>query len=327
MTLPEGALPEGSFPEGGVYCTGNIVLDILVRPLEALPEWGTTTWVDSIEQHLGGNGAITSYALGKLGAPVRLAGMVGDDASGEYVLGRLGSAGVDLSEVGVAPGAQTATTVGIINQGCERLFLHVRGASDLVEPDQFRFNAERLTGFSYFHLGSLFHLPRVRAAGRTLLERARQAGLVTSFDTMWDTTGRWMADIGPLCPLIDLLFVNQDEARMLAGSAEPAEVGPFFRRHGAGIVVLKMGASGCAVSAPGEEFVAPAFPVEAVDSTGAGDSFCAGFLAALRRGFSLREAARLANAVAAHSISRIGGTEGLADFDQTVAWMARGRTT
>ena len=120
------------FPSGGIYCAGNICLDILVRPVESMPDWGTTTWVDSIAQYLGGNGAITAFALGKLGAPVRLAGAVGDDAFGDYAMARLASAGVDLSHIRVTPGVQTATTVGLINARSERLFLHVLGSSALV---------------------------------------------------------------------------------------------------------------------------------------------------------------------------------------------------
>lgn len=311
-----------SFPSGGVYCTGNIVLDVLVCPVEALPSWGTTLWVESIAQHLGGNGAITAYALGKLGAPVRLAGRVGDDAFGAYALSRLRSAGVDLSEVCVSPGVQTATTTGLINARGERLFLHVVGASAIMGPEHIPFDATRLGGFSYFHLASMFHMPKMRAGGPDLLARARQAGLLVTVDTMWDSAGRWMLDFEPLCPLTDLLFVNQDEARMLAGSADPAAVGCFFRSRGVGLVVLKMAGDGCFVSGPDEEFTMPAFDVPAVDTTGAGDCFCGGFLAALRRGASLREAARFANAVAAHCIQSIGGTEGVADFETTAAWMA-----
>lgn len=309
------------FPEGGIYCTGNIVLDILVRPVNAMPAWGATTWVESIEQHLGGNGAITACALGKLGAPVRLVGAVGDDAFGHYLLQRLQSANVDVSEVRVVAGVQTATTVGLVNDRGERLFLHVLGASALVEANQLPFDPQRIGDLSYFHLGSLFHLPKMRLAGPDLLARARRAGLLTSVDTMWDTSGHWMRDFAPLCPLIDCLFVNQDEARMLAGSADPGQVGRFFRGRGVRMVVLKLGENGCAVCAPEEEFLVPAYGAPAVDTTGAGDCFCGGFLAALRRGFSLREAARFANAVGAHCIQQMGGTEGLAGFEETLAWM------
>ncbi|HYM10674.1 MAG TPA: carbohydrate kinase family protein [Bryobacterales bacterium] len=312
----------GGLPQGGVYCAGNLVVDVLVRPLESMPEWGSTTWVESIEQHLGGNGAATAYTLGKLGARVRLAGAVGDDEFGQYVLQRLRSAGVDLSEVRVEGGVQTAGTVGVINRQGERLFLHLRGASCTVIPERLSFADARASGCAYFHLASLFHMPKMRQAGAELLAQARQAGLVTSFDTVWDASGRWMDDFAGLCPWIDLLFVNQQEARMLAGSDEPAEVARAFLARGVRRVVLKMAESGCAVLAEGEQFTMPAFEVAMVDSTGAGDCFCGGFLAALGRGFSLRLAADFANAVGALAVGQMGGTEGVKTFAETLEWMA-----
>ena len=201
------------------------------------------------------------------------------------------------------------------------LFLHVVGASAVMGPEHTSFDSARLSGFSYFHFASMFHMPKMRAGGPELLARARRAGLVVTVDTMWDSSGRWMLDLEPLCPLTDVLFVNQDEARMLTGSAEPAAVGCSFRSRGVGVVVLKMAGDGCFVSGPDGDYTVAAFDVPAVEPTGAGDPFCGGFLAALRRGASLREAARFANAVAAHCIQSIGGTEGIADFEATAAWM------
>ena len=316
-------MASGAFPSGGVYCAGNIVVDILVRPVDALPPWGSSNWVESIEQHLGGNGAITACALGKLRAHVRLAGLVGDDDFGRYALTELSSAGIDLSGVATLHSVPTATTIGLVNQRSERLFFHSRGASGRLGPEHICLERERLSGFSYFHLGSFFHMPAMRQGGAALLDRAQQAGLITSLDTMWDSAGRWMLDFAPLCPFLDLLFVNQDEARMLSGSDEPAAVGDFFRNAGVGTVVFKMAEEGCVVLSADEEFAAPAYDVASVDSTGAGDSFCGGFLAALSRGFSLRRAASFANAVAAHSIQQIGGTQGLAPFEETMRWMAQ----
>jgi sugar/nucleoside kinase (ribokinase family) len=304
------------YPPGPILCTGNIVYDVLVRPVDGLPPWGATLWVDSIDAHLGGNGAITAYALGKLGASVRLAGSVGDDEFGHYAVARLQSAGVDTSHVRLLPRVPTATTVGLVHPSSERLFLHVKGASDVTHPDDFHFD-----GCRYFHFASLFQMARMRAGARSLLQRARQAGLVTSLDTAWDPQGRWMEDFAPLCPLIDLLFLNQQEAGMLAGADLPAAVGHFFRDRGVGLIVLKMAENGCALSTPDQELLVPGFPVHALDATGAGDTFCAGFLTALMRGFSLAEAARFANAVAAHCVQSIGGTEGLAGFEETLAWM------
>src|SRR5437868_1120102 len=98
---------------GAILCSGNIVMDILVRPVDRI-EWNSTTWVNSIEQHLGGNGANTAYTLGILGATVRLISMVGTDAFGDFLMARLTAAGVDVSGVRRSS-APTATTVGLVD--------------------------------------------------------------------------------------------------------------------------------------------------------------------------------------------------------------------
>ncbi len=303
-------------PRGRVLCVGSIVLDILVRPVEALPPWGATLWVDSIDRHLGGNGAIAACALGILGTPVTLAGAVGGDDFGRYLLARLQSAGVDTSQVQVHNGVPTATTVGLVNGSSERLFLHVKGASDAADPDRIHFES-----FTHLHFGSIFQMARLRESACRLLVRARRAGLLTSVDTAWDSLGRWMDDFAPLCPLLDCLFVNRQEAHMLTGLEDPAQAARSFHERGVPVVVLKLGEQGCAVSTPESYIEVPGFRVPPVDTTGAGDVFCGGFLAARLRGASVVEAARFANGVAAHCVQRIGGTEGLVDYEKTLAWV------
>src|ERR1700731_4634294 len=121
----------------GILCCGNIAVDIQVRPVEQF-NWGTTTWVDSIEQNLGGNGSNTSYTLAMLGVPVRLLGMVGQDPFGEHALSILKSGGVDLSFVGRSKAA-TSTSVCAVNSAGNRLFMHRVGSSAEVFPDPIQF--------------------------------------------------------------------------------------------------------------------------------------------------------------------------------------------
>jgi sugar/nucleoside kinase (ribokinase family) len=307
----------------GIYCTGNIVLDTLVRPVDGMPPWGTTTYVDSISAHLGGNGAGSAYAAAKMGVPAKLAGAIGGDAAGSLITERLRSAGVDVSQLRVMQQAATAATVGMVHAGGERLFFHDLGACGLFEAEHISFAPEAVRGCGFFHYASIFCLPKLRPQAREVLEGARRAGLRTSLDVDWDTSGRWLDDLGPLCPLLEFLFLNTQEAQMLCGLEEPEAVGLFFLDRGVQTVVLKMGQQGCAVFTKDDEFRQPAYAVQAVDTTGAGDCFCGGFLAGLCRGFSLRESARLANAVAAHGIQRVGNTDGVADYETTRRWMER----
>ena len=296
-------------PPRAVLCCGNIGLDILARPVERFT-WGTTTWVDSIEQNLGGNGSSTAYTLGMLGVPARLLGMVGRDASGERLLSILKSAEVDLSFVGRSE-ASTTTTVALVNPQGDRMFLHQVGSSIEVFPEPIEFTPPILEGIAHFHLANVFALPSMRRSAPESLRRAREAGLTTSLDTGWDARGRWIEDIEGCLPYVDLLFMNQDEARMLSGSADPEQSARRMQGLGAGDVVVKLGAEGCAVFTKTEAVRIPGFKVDAVDTTGAGDCFVAGFLAALAEGESYGEAARFANAVGAMSVQSLGAVTGI----------------
>jgi len=308
---------------GGVLCAGNMVYDIVVRPVESLA-WNTTTWVDSIEPHLGGNGASTTYTLGILGVPVRLLAAAGRDSFGDSLLNRLVRAGVDVSAVARSR-APTATTVALVNARGERFFLHRAGASREAFAEPVTFPPEVAGELSHFHLANPFALPHMRRQAGEVLQRARAAGMTTSVDTGWDQYGRWMEDLAPCLPYTDLLFPNEDEARHLTGLDNVAAAAARLRELGAGSVIVKQGGAGCTVFTAEGSFRVPAFEVQPQDTTGAGDCFVGGFLAALHRGRDWEEAARFANAVAALSVQRLGATTNLRSFEETEAWMAEAR--
>ena len=305
----------------GVLCCGSIVLDIMVRPVDRF-QWGTTTWIEGIEINLGGNGANTSYTLGMLGVPARLLGMVGRDAFGEQAISILTPGGVDLSFLGRSEAPTTASVCPVNSEG-NRLFLQRVGSSVEVYPEPIEFVPTLVAGMSHFHLANPFALPKMRGRAPESLRRAREAGLTTSLDTGWDARGRWMEDIGGCLPYVDLLFMNQDEARMLSGSEDPAQAAARMRELGASDVVIKLGAEGCAVFTGEGETRFPGFPVEAVDTTGAGDCFAGGFLAALAEGRSYAEAARFANAVGALCVQKLGAINGIRTRVETEEWLRK----
>ncbi|HVX66257.1 MAG TPA: carbohydrate kinase family protein [Bryobacteraceae bacterium] len=304
---------------GGVLVCGNIVMDVVARPVDQLV-WSATTWIDSLEHHMGGNGANTSYALAKLGVPVRLLSATGTDAFGDQLLERLGGAGVDVARIERMPGP-SAASVALVNSAGERLLLHRAGVSTSAFAALLDFSGALSTGMSHFHLANIFALPLLRQHAGPTVHRARAAGFTTSLDTGWDSRGRWIEDLGPCLPYTDILFVNEDEALRLASADEPAGAAARLRALGATAVVVKLGARGCEIySARGVAHI-PAFDVPAVDTTGAGDCFAGAFLAARHRGLSLEEAGEVANAVSALAIQKLGSTDGLRSWDETQAWM------
>ncbi len=306
---------------GEIVVAGNLVADIVARPVEKV-EYGFTVWVDSIEQHLGGNGANTSYTLATLGIPVRLRGAVGMDESGDRVLAILKSAGVNLEEVQRLE-RPTAATVVLVAPDGSRSFLHAPGVSQDVfgEPGRFAGTA------GHFHLANIFSLPNMRRTGAETLARAVTAGWTTSLDTGHDTRGEWMAVLEPCLENVGLLFANEAEALKIAGSTDVRSSARLFLDRGVGTVVLKRGGNGCAVFDRNAEIWASGFAIDTVDTTGAGDCFTGGFLASLCRGGTLQDAARLANACGALSASRMGSVSGLKGFEETLDWMALAGTS
>jgi sugar/nucleoside kinase (ribokinase family) len=303
-----------------VLCTGNMVYDILVRPVIQPAHAAGTTIVESIEQSVGGNGANSAYTLGKLGIPVRLLSMAGTDTFGEFVLGQLRSAGVDVSGVrrSLAP---TSATVVLVNGAGDRSFLHRLGSSAEVHISADEFERELADGVSHYHLATPFTLLRMRPYWPDLLRRAKARGVQTSLDTQWDSKGRWLDDLAPCLSDVDVLFTNEDEAAMLARSSEPREIARVLRGSGAHTIVVKLGARGCVVFTADDEIRISGFTVPVVDTTGAGDCFAGGYVAALARGASHADAARFANAVGALVVQRLGGVAGVRSWEETLQWM------
>lgn len=306
----------------GVLVCGNICLDIPVWPVDKL-EWGTTSWVEALTESVGGNGANTSYALATLGVPVRLTGIVGRDHAGDRLVQTLQNAGVDTTQVSRSQ-LPTTSTVVLVQSSGNRTFLHRPGSSGDVAPESVGF--DDLTGFSHFHLGNPFALPRVREEAGSILARAKVAGLTTSLDTGWDARGRWLEVIGPCLPHTDLLFVNEEEAQILTGARDTNSSVAALRSAGATDVVVKTGAKGCLVYFGQQRLEVPGFQVEVVDTTGAGDCFAGAFLAALARDWDYGKAARFANAVGACNVQQLGAAHGVLPFEATLEWM-RERST
>lgn len=305
----------------GVLCFGNLVVDTLAGPVPGELRWDATVWVKTLDQQVGGNGASTCYALAKLGVPVRLVGAVGDDVFGEFVIRRLAEAGAETSHIARLD-ALTPASIAIVREDGARALVHRPGASALVFAELPELTSALTAGCTVFHLANPFSMPHMRVHAAEAMRRARGAGLFTTMDTGWDSRGEWMRVVGPALPFTDLVFTNKEEACTLTGCADAESAAHALRAGGAGSVAVKMGRHGCLLIAGSETTHVPAFAVEALDTTGAGDCFAGGFLAARQRGLDVRECARFGNAVAAFSVQKMGATTGVRTFDETADWMA-----
>ncbi len=304
-----------------VLCAGSLVLDTIIRPVDE-PRWGTTTLVESMDRHVGGNGANTARALSLLGTRVRLLGTLGDDEAGAFVRHELQSAGVDTSEIQEVP-LPTAATAVLVSSGGDRQFLHRLGASTEAFRRLIDFTPRLCGGATHFHLASFFVLPELRIHGAEILRRARAAGLSTSLDVNWDAKGEWIRALGPCVPYVDILFLNEDESRMLTHVDDPLAAARQLQGFGAALIVQKLSRAGCLILpyGPGAEAIrCAAYEVECVDTTGAGDCFAAGFLRSHLAGLPLADSAECGNAAGALSVSRVGAVAGLPTEEEFEAW-------
>jgi ribokinase len=301
--------------EVSVCVCGNVVFDVLARPVEQL-RWAATTLVETVSQQLGGNAGSTSYTLGRLGVPTFVVTLTGRDAAAEAVIARLQSAGVDTSRV-MRTDAPTSVAISLVNRAGERALLYQLGASAEAFP------SFPISGAAHFHLAAVFRMEHLRTAAPEVLRHAKELGMSTSVDTQWDTEDEWMKVLGPSLPSTDLLFVNEDEARMLTGSDQIDAAARSLLSAGAKTVCIKLGPRGCRVFSCDGSFESPGFAVKAVDSTGAGDCFSGAYVAALQRRLSHQQAARIANAAGALSVQQLGATAGILGWEETLEWIER----
>ena len=269
--------------------------------------------VEQVHQTLGGNAGTTSYTLARLGLPVSLVTLVGRDGTGDDVLARLTNAGVDVSQAQRVD-APTSIAISLVRSNGQRALLYQLGAaSEEFQP------FELPTDATHFHLAAAYRMRHLRKVAPEFLRRAREAGLRTSLDTQWDTEGEWMKVLAPSLPWCDYVLMNEDEARLLTGEQEPDAAARVLRDLGATNVVIKLGANGC--WANGTRIAGHV--VDAVDTTGAGDCFSGGFVAGLVRGLPVEDAARVANAVGAFAVRKLGATGGVEDWPTTMDWLSR----
>lgn len=288
---------------GGVLVVGDVINDILVRPLAGVTADSDTR--AEIVRSPGGSAANQACWLGSLGNRVTFVGRVGafDHA---FHTGFLTGFGVD-ARLAVDCAAETGTIVIMVDPEGRRTMLTDRAANlnltaDDVPADLLgAASMLHLTGYSYFEIG-------VRGAAMTLMDRARSLGVPVSVDP---SSVAFLREVGAEQFLrwtagARLCFPNRDEAEALTGTSDPMLGAARLTEHYSTAVVTLDG-DGCVVASAGSDPVhVPADRVAAVDTTGAGDAFCAGFLDHWSREPEPVEAARAGARVAREAVAQMG---------------------
>ena len=303
-----------------IACLGILVADLLGRPIDDLPPRGRLGLVDEMTLHIGGCASNTAIILARLGIRTGVFGKIGADGLGDFISATLDRSGVDTVGLVRDAGVGTSASMVLVSTDGERTFLHHIGGNAAYREEDVDW--ESLAGAKILHIAGALVLPGIDGEPMArILRRAKSLGKVTTLDTVWDATGKWMATLAPCLEHTDCFLPSLSEAEALTGETYPADIALALRDRGVKVVGLKLGASGCYIQTEDSELVMPAFEVNPVDGTGSGDAWVAGFLCGLRHGWDLERTARFANAVGALCVTSMGSTSGIRSLEETEAFI------
>lgn len=303
-----------------VVCIGVVLMDLPLGPIDEQIFHEETTMVPQIGLTTGGDAFNEAVILARLGRKTALMGQIGMDLLGDIIIKRCDEEGVDHSRLRRDPDTDTRINVVIIGKDKQRHFIKTKNAGSV------SFRSEDLDyglirNARAVSLASIF-CSKLRDPGVILniVKTARENGVVTFADMVPMTGGETIGDLAEALPYLDYFLPNQEEAAALTGLQEPDEIADRLLQYGIKNVIIKLGKEGCLIKNHLERYRLPAFTAEAVDTTGAGDNFAAGFITAVLEGMKLYDCGTFANAVAAVSTESMGATAGVKNKPQIEAY-------
>jgi sugar/nucleoside kinase (ribokinase family) len=287
-------------------CIGVHVLDVLVRPVEAIPD-GDGALVEQIRLTAAGSAGGTALVLARLGAEVRSAGALGTDAAGDLLLALLEREGIDTALLLRRDDAPTSASVLPISPTGDRPAWHVIGANGAYGAGDVDLDA--VAAADFVHIGGPEFMGGEAAA--EVLKHAREHGAVTSVDVLAPGDPGLLDWVAPALEHADYFVPNREQVLGFTGAGDVAAGSRALLDRGARCVIATLGGDGVLID--GEEAV-PALDVEVVDTTGCGDAFTAGLLRGLSLGRDRRAAAALGCAAAALVAQGLGTDAGEYDL-------------
>lgn len=298
-----------------ILVAGEINVDLIFAGVPTLPQCGRETLAQTFVQCPGSSSMIVAMGLARLGDAVSFVGRCGDDPFGRLCMDALRERGVDTAAIIPSPTLRTGITVAISTQGDRALLTWAGAIAELAAVDV---NDTLLVRADHLHVSSYYLQRNLRPRLGALLARARAAGLSTSLDPGCDPSGEWGQEIREVLRHVDLFLPNEDEAFALSGSDNAGRALRAFA-NGTTQTVIKQGARGAVTQVRGELVSAPSFATDCLDTTGAGDSFDAGFLHAWLQGLAPLQCLRWGNACGALSTRGLGGTATQGTSDEVLA--------
>ncbi len=291
-------------PKPQVIGLGLATIDILMRLLE-MPAWDRFNYLSEMKFEGGGPAGTALVAVTRLGVQAGFIGTAGNDLAGGFKIETLSQEGIDTSRMVRRPFPEPqAALVFVHEQTGERTFAASRGfGREQLRPEELDW--DYITSADYLHLDG-FHFEAALQAARWMREAGKQVALDAG-----KTDGSLHPRLGELVALADVAICGAGISQSLTGIEDLWEAGKAVLATGPQVVVETRGEDGSYTITHNDAFHTPAFRVDVVDTTGAGDVFHGAYIVGLIQGWDLRRVARFASAVAAIKCTRLGGRAGI----------------
>jgi len=304
-----------------IICAGEMLVDIVVRSVDQVRFENDACPVQEILITSGGDANNNATNLAKLGHDVTYLGRVGYDDMGDLVVKIAQRAGINMDHVYRSETARQPRSMILVNGEGNRTFLQEAGTSA-----EFCFedcDTSVLDGAALLQIGGAFHLPCFDGEGAAkLLKLAQEKGVITSMDVTMDRSGRWTGILDPSYPYLDYFLPSIEQASMIAGTEDPREIADFFLSRGVKNVAVKLGSRGIYFKNKETAFYVGVYSnLNIIETTGAGDAFCAGFLSGVVEGCTPEECATLGTACSAFAIQAAGATAGMRELKEVRAFI------
>ncbi len=303
-----------------VIAVGELNVDMVMTGLKSAPTVGREIIAKDCSIVMGSSTAICACGISRLGLKTGFLGKLGRDGFGEIILKGLSDYGISLEHVIVDKSIKTGITVSLSTEK-DRALVTYLGSIDALLPSEV--NMEVIRSAKHIHIGSFFLQNNLRKGIAEIFKYARSAGVSTSLDAGWDDTENWDYGIREVLKYTDIFFPNEVEALNISKKNDIYEALEDLSGYSK-TVVVKCGPRGAALKS-GDLFIErPTYDLKPIDTTGAGDSFNAGFIYGYIHGKSLEECMNYGNACGSISVTKIGGASACATLEEVEKLISEG---
>ena len=305
-----------------VLVIGELNPDLILSG-DVAPVFGQVEkFIDDATLTLGSSSAICACGMARLGLRVAFIGKVGDDMLGRFCILQLIAHNVDSTSVVIDPSVKTGLGV-ILSRGVDRAILTYSGSIGALRYPEI--STRKIAQARHLHMGGYFLLDQLRPDVPKLFELSHRLGLSVSLDTNYDPTEQWDGGLDAALQHTDIFLPNEAELRAITARDHPepqdAETGSVILAGRIPTLAVKLGQQGAIAHCQGHTERAQALAVEVKDTTGAGDTFDAGFIFGQLKGWSLRRSLQLACVCGSLSTRAAGGVDGQPTLAEALAWL------